>query len=159
MSSIQHFVCSLRGAMRYSNIARVVRGHVRSFDRPENGFLSIRPFTTGLASRYHEQSSSPATGSSAKLSVSATYLGGQSRGTKRNSSVLSSARTTPLHRIHLRNGAQMVPFAGFSMPVQYPDQSVGDSHRWTREKASLFDVSHMYPALSPQSCRLRLTAS
>ena len=41
----------------------------------------------------------------------------------------------------------MVPFAGYSMPVQYDDLSVGDSHRWTREKASLFDVGHMYVAL------------
>lgn len=37
----------------------------------------------------------------------------------------------------------MVPFGGFEMPVQYSDLSVGESHRWTREKASLFDVSHM----------------
>ena len=37
----------------------------------------------------------------------------------------------------------MVPFGGFSMPVQYSDLSVGESHRWTREKASLFDVGHM----------------
>lgn len=29
------------------------------------------------------------------------------------------------------------------MPVQYSDLSVGESHKWTREKASLFDVSHM----------------
>lgn len=38
----------------------------------------------------------------------------------------------------------MVPFGGFSMPVQYGDLSISDSHNWTREKASLFDVSHMY---------------
>ncbi len=38
----------------------------------------------------------------------------------------------------------MVPFGGFSMPVQYSDLSVGESHKWTREKASLFDVGHMY---------------
>ena len=37
----------------------------------------------------------------------------------------------------------MVPFAGYSMPVQYSDLSVGDSHRWTRTHASLFDVGHM----------------
>ncbi|KAI9750673.1 MAG: hypothetical protein M4579_006369 [Chaenotheca gracillima] len=37
----------------------------------------------------------------------------------------------------------MVPFAGYEMPVQYADLGVGDSHRWTREKASLFDVGHM----------------
>lgn len=37
----------------------------------------------------------------------------------------------------------MVPFAGFSMPLQYADLSHVESHKWTREKASLFDVSHM----------------
>lgn len=37
----------------------------------------------------------------------------------------------------------MVPFGGHSMPVQYSDLSVRDSHLWTRSKASLFDVSHM----------------
>jgi glycine cleavage system aminomethyltransferase T len=38
----------------------------------------------------------------------------------------------------------MVEFGGFMMPVQYADLSIKDSHLWTREKASLFDVSHMY---------------
>lgn len=38
----------------------------------------------------------------------------------------------------------MVPFAGFLMPLQYADLSHMLSHNWTREKASLFDVSHMY---------------
>ncbi|OKL59789.1 hypothetical protein UA08_04517 [Talaromyces atroroseus] len=37
----------------------------------------------------------------------------------------------------------MVPFAGFDMPLQYADLSHTESHHWTREKASLFDVSHM----------------
>ncbi|KAF4556979.1 Aminomethyltransferase folate-binding domain-containing protein [Elsinoe fawcettii] len=37
----------------------------------------------------------------------------------------------------------MVPFGGYEMPVQYNDLSVGESHKWTREKASIFDVSHM----------------
>ncbi|OQO04961.1 hypothetical protein B0A48_07979 [Cryoendolithus antarcticus] len=37
----------------------------------------------------------------------------------------------------------MVPFGGYSMPVQYSDLGVGESHHWTREKASLFDVGHM----------------
>lgn len=41
----------------------------------------------------------------------------------------------------------MVPFGGFSMPVQYSDLSVGESHKWTREKAGLFDVGHMYAPL------------
>ncbi|KAF1826165.1 glycine cleavage system T protein [Dissoconium aciculare CBS 342.82] len=37
----------------------------------------------------------------------------------------------------------MVPFGGYLMPVQYSDLSVGESHAWTREKASIFDVGHM----------------
>ncbi|KAL9055331.1 MAG: hypothetical protein Q9162_003638 [Coniocarpon cinnabarinum] len=37
----------------------------------------------------------------------------------------------------------MVPFAAYSMPVQYNDQSIADSHNFTRSHASLFDVSHM----------------
>lgn len=51
---------------------------------------------------------------------------------------------TALHELHVENGGKMVPFGGFSMPVQYSDLSVGESHKWTREKASLFDVGHMY---------------
>ena len=51
---------------------------------------------------------------------------------------------TALYELHLEKGGKMVPFAGYSMPVQYSDLSVGESHKWTREKASLFDVSHMY---------------
>ena len=51
---------------------------------------------------------------------------------------------TSLYDLHLEHGAKMVPFGGYSMPVQYSDLSVGDSHKWTREKASLFDVGHMY---------------
>lgn len=50
---------------------------------------------------------------------------------------------TALYDLHLSNGAKMVPFGGYSMPVQYSDLSVGESHKWTREKASLFDVGHM----------------
>lgn len=37
----------------------------------------------------------------------------------------------------------MVPFGGYHMPVQYSSLSVGDSHRFTRTHASLFDVGHM----------------
>ena len=36
----------------------------------------------------------------------------------------------------------MVPFAGWSMPIQYKD-SIMESTIWCREHASLFDVSHM----------------
>ncbi len=36
----------------------------------------------------------------------------------------------------------MVPFAGYSMPVQYPAGLLAEHHH-TRQAASLFDVSHM----------------
>ncbi|KAJ9627617.1 Aminomethyltransferase, mitochondrial [Taxawa tesnikishii (nom. ined.)] len=50
---------------------------------------------------------------------------------------------TGLYDLHLEHGGKMVPFGGYLMPVQYSDLGVGESHKWTREKASLFDVSHM----------------
>lgn len=49
---------------------------------------------------------------------------------------------TPLHALHAELGARMVPFAGYSMPVQYPAGLMAE-HRHTREAAGLFDVSHM----------------
>ncbi|KAL5339808.1 hypothetical protein BJX70DRAFT_362561 [Aspergillus crustosus] len=54
-----------------------------------------------------------------------------------------SLKQTQLYDLHIAKGAKMVPFAGFSMPLQYSDLSHAESHHWTREKASLFDVSHM----------------
>jgi aminomethyltransferase len=49
---------------------------------------------------------------------------------------------TPLHALHLELGARMVPFAGYSMPVQYPNGLMAEHHH-TRTAAGLFDVSHM----------------
>jgi aminomethyltransferase len=49
---------------------------------------------------------------------------------------------TPLHDLHVELGARMVPFAGYSMPVQYP-QGLMAEHLHTRAAAGLFDVSHM----------------
>jgi aminomethyltransferase len=51
---------------------------------------------------------------------------------------------TSLYELHAKYGAKFVPFGGYSMPVQYSDLGIVDSHHWTREKASLFDVGHMY---------------
>src|SRR4051794_18730003 len=51
-------------------------------------------------------------------------------------------RHTPLHELHLRQGARMVAFAGYEMPVQYPAGIIAE-HLHTRAKAGLFDVSHM----------------
>jgi aminomethyltransferase len=49
---------------------------------------------------------------------------------------------TPLYDLHLELGARMVPFAGYSMPVQYPAGLMAEHHH-TRSAAGLFDVSHM----------------
>ena len=50
--------------------------------------------------------------------------------------------TTPLNALHIELGARMVPFAGYSMPVQYPAGLMAEHHH-TRKAAGLFDVSHM----------------
>jgi len=52
----------------------------------------------------------------------------------------------PLDSWHRQHGARMVPFAGYDMPIQYARESGGGivaEHEWTRQNASLFDVSHM----------------
>lgn len=54
---------------------------------------------------------------------------------------MSELRETPLHDWHVRQGGRMVDFAGWHMPVQY--SGVVDEHTAVRERAGLFDVSHM----------------
>ena len=54
----------------------------------------------------------------------------------------SALLNTPLNALHLELGARMVPFAGYSMPVQYPMGLMAE-HIHTRAEAGLFDVSHM----------------
>jgi aminomethyltransferase len=49
---------------------------------------------------------------------------------------------TPLYDLHVSLGARLVPFAGYALPVQYPDGIMAE-HLWTRQSAGLFDVSHM----------------
>ena len=49
---------------------------------------------------------------------------------------------TPLADWHRAQGARMVPFAGYMMPVQYPAGIIAE-HKACREGAALFDVSHM----------------
>ncbi|NCG21711.1 MAG: glycine cleavage system aminomethyltransferase GcvT [Rhodobacterales bacterium] len=50
-------------------------------------------------------------------------------------------RTTPFTSKHVEAGARMVPFAGFSMPVQY--SGLKAEHLQVRASVGLFDVSHM----------------
>ena len=55
---------------------------------------------------------------------------------------MTGLQRTALYPLHLELGAKMVPFAGYDMPVQYPD-GVLKEHLACREGAGLFDVSHM----------------
>merc|ERR1719265_553653 len=75
------------------------------------------------------------------------------RATARRAFSAGSLKQTLIHDLHVEDGGQMVDFAGYSMPVQYKKGphalSIIDSTKWTRESASLFDVSHM--------CSLRWT--
>ena len=52
-----------------------------------------------------------------------------------------TAEPLPLDAWHRARGARMVPFAGYAMPIQY--EGIIAEHTWTRERAGLFDVSHM----------------
>ena len=47
----------------------------------------------------------------------------------------------PLKNFHEANGAKMVPFAGYNMPMWY--STIADEHNCVREKVGIFDVSHM----------------
>lgn len=59
-----------------------------------------------------------------------------------NETGADTLKKTALHDLHVDLGAKMVPFAGYSMPVQYP-MGVLKEHLHTREAAGLFDVGHM----------------
>ncbi len=48
---------------------------------------------------------------------------------------------TPLTALNRELGGRIVPFAGYAMPVQF--DGIMAEHNWTRQKAGLFDVSHM----------------
>jgi aminomethyltransferase len=54
---------------------------------------------------------------------------------------MSALQTTPLNAFHRRHGGRMVDFAGWDMPVQY--RSILEEHKAVRQRAGLFDVSHM----------------
>lgn len=54
---------------------------------------------------------------------------------------MSVLQITPLNAFHRRHGGRMVDFAGWDMPVQY--KSILEEHKAVRQRAGLFDVSHM----------------
>ena len=72
----------------------------------------------------------------------------------------NTLKRTALYDFHVKHGGKMVPFAGYEMPVLYTgDLSIRDSHLHTREKASLFDVSHMLQLNITGSDRVRFFES
>ena len=50
-------------------------------------------------------------------------------------------KRTPLHDVHVKAGAKMVPFGGWDMPVQYA--GIVEEHKAVRSAVGLFDISHM----------------
>src|SRR2546428_11654792 len=56
--------------------------------------------------------------------------------------VAATMKRTPLHAIHARLGAKLVPFGGYEMPVSYP-AGITAEHKAVREAGGVFDVSHM----------------
>lgn len=106
------------------------------------GALASRPVYLQPAPRLQSQLSIPAAASRRlpQLFSRASLSQGNVRYASSSAESLSK---TQLYDLHVARGAKMVPFAGFSMPLQYSDLSHVESHNWTREKASLFDVSHM----------------
>ena len=53
----------------------------------------------------------------------------------------TNLQKTALNSLHSELGGRLVPFAGWELPIQY--EGVVAEHRWCRNSASLFDVSHM----------------
>ena len=51
-------------------------------------------------------------------------------------------KKTPLYNLHIQYGAKMIEFAGYQMPIQYKSGIIQE-HKFTRENAGIFDVSHM----------------
>lgn len=60
---------------------------------------------------------------------------------RRKGKPVNGLKKTPLYHEHERLGAQMAPFGGWMMPIQYG--GILAEHRWCRESAALFDTSHM----------------
>ena len=62
---------------------------------------------------------------------------------RRGVASLADTTQTALFDWHQEHGGDMVPFAGYALPVLYKPSGVMKEHLWCREKAALFDVSHM----------------
>lgn len=54
---------------------------------------------------------------------------------------MENVKKTPLFEVHQSNGAKMVDFAGWGMPIEY--EGITPEHHAVRNDAGIFDVSHM----------------
>lgn len=54
-----------------------------------------------------------------------------------------SLKQTPLYPMHLKYNGKIIDFGGWELPVQYEGMGIIKEHNMVREKAGLFDVSHM----------------
>ncbi len=62
-------------------------------------------------------------------------------GVEHQGAVMTEARFSPLHDLHVAAGASFTDFAGWQMPVRYTSDL--DEHHAVRERAGIFDISHM----------------
>lgn len=53
----------------------------------------------------------------------------------------STLKKTALYPLHQELSAKLMPFAGYELPIQY--QGIREEHLHTRDKVSVFDISHM----------------
>lgn len=60
---------------------------------------------------------------------------------------------TPLYDRHAKHGGKMISYAGYLLPVQY--SGVIEEHMAVRERAGIFDVSHMGEVIFSGSCALQ----
>ncbi|RLL93899.1 hypothetical protein CFD26_100147, partial [Aspergillus turcosus] len=118
---------NLLGARYVSQSARVATNGSNILQRQLPSPLQGRSSAAGIAPRF----------------TAGPSVNSQNGATRRYASTASGpVKKTQLYDLHIARGAKMVPFAGYSMPLQYSDLSHVESHHWTRQKASLFDVSH-----------------
>jgi aminomethyltransferase len=104
-----------------------------------------RGIVTSCQAQVQRQSQIPLGRGSTEVFASRPRVASLQRNVFRNYATSSDSKlkTTPLYDAHIEAGAKMVPFAGYDMPLEYSGQSHTESHKWVREKAGLFDVSHM----------------
>ncbi|KIV98839.1 glycine cleavage system T protein [Verruconis gallopava] len=97
------------------------------------------------AQRPRRRPCAPARPSPASAALPSTCWRGEVRSASSDAATSAAAapKKTPLYDFHVSKGGKMVEFGGFSMPVTYSDMTISESSLWTRENASLFDVSHM----------------